>query len=126
MMIALHKNARTTPALRAEIAASTDSNPPNLSRSLVRLRRIRLSVGGVSGAGSAGNVSSPAARERDHPVMNALSDTARDQQHGADAAREQFGGRRTVDLAFHTLGLWHGLTRCHGHRPVGECQEFCV
>lgn len=25
MMIALHKNARTTPAIRAEIAASTDS-----------------------------------------------------------------------------------------------------
>ena len=25
MMIALHKNARTTPAIRSEIAASTDS-----------------------------------------------------------------------------------------------------
>ena len=73
-------------------------------------------MSGVSGLGSARDVSSAAARERDHPVMNALSDPARDQQHGANAAREQFGCCRTVDLSSHALGLARG----HRHRPIEQ------
>lgn len=48
-------------------------------------------MSGVSGACSPGDVSSTAAREPMHPVVNDLSDTARDQQGPADAAREQLG-----------------------------------
>lgn len=77
-------------------------------------------MSGVSGPGSARNVSSPAARERDDPVMNALRDTADDQQHGADAAREQFARRRAVDLSSDALGF----TRCHGHRPIEQRRQI--
>lgn len=68
-------------------------------------------MSGVSGARSAGNVSSPAVQEREHPVMNALSNPTGKQQHRADAAREQLARCRTVDLSSHTLGHPQGLRR---------------
>lgn len=75
---------------------------------------------GVSGPGPTRNVSSPAARERDQPVMNALSNSACDQQHRADAARDQFAHRRTVDLSSETLTLRLRPVRGHGHRPIEQ------
>jgi hypothetical protein len=101
------------------IKPPTAPNTPNLNSPLVSQRRIRLRVDGVSGAGSAWNVSCPAARERHHPVMNTLSDTARDQPYETDAAREQLG-RCPVDLSIHTVGR----ARCHGHRPVKQRDQL--
>ena len=77
-------------------------------------------MGGVSGPEAARNVSSPAARERNHPVMNALSDTADDQQHGADAALEQLARHRTVDLSCHASHQCMKRARGHRHRPIEQ------
>lgn len=51
-------------------------NPANLNRTLLRLRWMRLCVGWVSGPAPARYVSSPTAREREPPIMGALSDPA--------------------------------------------------
>ena len=95
-------------------------NPPNLSRLLVRLRRMRLGVSGVSGPRTAGNVPRPTARERDHSVMHAIRNTARDQQHGADAALEQLARHRTVDLSCHASHQCMKRARGHRHRPIEQ------
>ena len=95
-------------------------NPPNLSRPLVRLRRMRLGMSGVSGSAAPRDVPGPAAREREHPVMNALSDPAGHQQHRSDAAREQLARRCPVDLSSHALGRVRG----HGHRPIEQSRQI--
>ena len=51
--------------------------------------------------------------------MNALSDTAGKQQHGADAAREQFGCRGAVDLSAHASECARG----HRHRAIEQRRQ---
>lgn len=55
--------------------------------------------------------------------MNALSDPARHQQHRADAAREQLGRCRAVDLTADTGFLRLGRARNHRHGPIEQRRQ---
>ena len=78
-----------------------------------------LGVNGVSGPGATRNLPRPAARVREHTVMNVLSNTVGNRQHRADVSREQLARRCAVDLPAHALGR----VLCHGHSPIEQRRQ---